>query len=578
MLYKKVVCAITLLCFCIACHVFTCGIVLWYPKSGTDCAIALTIAVNLIKSQHHRGQDGIGLTTCIYKHNRLSTITAHAKQKHGIDEIHKALHKYLLHQSEAPIAFIGHIRYSTYAGSDICYCQPTTHVDAVHNNTMTIAGNFNITNINAVQKWLMEHGVITATTVPSDTEIITALFNYFVHQEPADNIDIVRVVQSTTALLDGGYVFVGALSNGTVFVCRDPAGIRPCFYYENKTYYAIASERHAIVCSCGCTFDDIQELKPGHVLVLSQSAAATCVLFCQTRAHHHCIFERIYLSSAEDPDIFTERKTLGRLLAQRVLAALDYDTTDTIFTYVPHSAHASFIGMIEEAERITENNVHVEHTLITKQKKRRTFITATDKRQKVVSGAYTINPDVIIGPQTTIVVLDDSIVRGTTMRTLLGQLIAQCPKRIVVVSTTPPIIYPDGYGIDMSQIGQLVAFQALATLIQKTESQELLDAIAITACQNPATRSTAQYIWLFYQQIGQVRLEQQIAELLRPNAHDWSGDITVIYQTIDGLHAAMPTHRGDWYFTGAYPTPGGFSMFNRSYLQWYTCAGDARAY
>jgi amidophosphoribosyltransferase len=525
--------------------------------------------------QSNRGQDGIGISAIRYHSDTMYINTVHAINDDALEKVSHTIEQKLRHnytnESLKKVAYIGHIRYSTYAGIAEEYCQPIVHSTK---SSLCLAGNFNITNSADVCTFLHKKGIDTLPE--SDTGIIIELINYFWDQESKDTIDHIRVLKKTTELLDGGYVFAGCFPDGTLFVYRDPAGIRPCFCYTTDTHTIIASERSAIQEVYACSFDEIKALEPGHLILIASDST-----YIQTRLHdvipaRHCIFEQIYFSCAKDPIIYAQRKELGMHVAASVLEALQGNTQNVIFTYVPNTSYTAFCGMIEEIERLKECTIQ-SIQLLQKNKQKRTFISSSATRQEIVSSIYEYSAYPIT-PDDTIVILDDSIVRGTTMRHIIQQLAQLNPKKIIVVSATPPIMYPDCYGIDISQIGQLIAFQAAISILQKNGNQYLLDAIAKQAYNNISStqKSDRDILHQLYHHIDKKSLEMEIANLLYPHS-GWQGELHVMYQTLDGLYTSMPGYTGDWYFTGNYPTPGGYKVLDRSYLQWYQGI-DNRAY
>ena len=491
--------------------------------------------------------------------------------------------------------YLGHVRYGTHSTNSMRCCQPYVCKNSVASKTFALAGNFNMTNSKELCEQLVACGLMP--TSESDTQVILELISYCIKQEHialaatykdmqgkaladriAQEIDIVQVLHNASQSWDGGYVFAGMLGNGDSFVCRDPAGIRPGFFYVNDEVIAAASERSALVNVFNVDMQEIHELKPGHVLVIKKDGSYAETLFTQPLPLRRCSFERIYFSRGADPAIYQERKALGAQLAAPVLQALGDDIENAIFAYVPNSSEYAFIGLIEELNRVTGKAVRVEK-IVHKNQRLRTFIANDGNRRNLVARLYTATKG-IVSPEDTLVIIDDSIVRGTTLReSIIKELSMLNPKRIIFLSSAPPVLYPDCYGIDMSQIGRFIAFQAAIALLKEKGQESLIEEIKNNCLTQKSMACEQMVNWLqkLYASCSLEELCAKIAQLARPADLAWQGDIQIIYQTIQGLHAAMPDYSGDWYFTGDYPTSGGFKVLNNSFLQW--CSGcDKRAY
>jgi amidophosphoribosyltransferase len=400
-------------------------------------------------------------------------------------------------------------------------------------------------------------------------------------------------------------VFASLVGNGDAFICRDPAGIRPAFMYVNDEVVACASERGALANVFNVEPDEIQQVKPGHIVVIKRDGTIEDTEFTPPLELRQCSFERIYFSRGNDPLIYNQRKRLGANLAPRILKVLGDDIDRSFFSYIPNTAETCFLGLLEavggalrsiEADVIWDkiqdgsvsredlsklNHTRVQTELIAhKDQRLRTFITHDAARRDLVAHIYDITRG-LIEKDDTLVVVDDSIVRGTTLRESIITSLSQLnPKRIVIVSSAPPIMYPDCYGIDMSQIGKFIAFEAAIALTKDVENESVLDDIA-TKCKAqedlPVTEMENQ-VKVLYDQFSLKEISCKIAELVRPSNLDWNGQLDVIYQDVEGLRAAMPGYSGDWYFTGNYPTPGGNAVVNRAYLNWYNGNDSKRAY
>jgi amidophosphoribosyltransferase len=393
-------------------------------------------------------------------------------------------------------------------------------------------------------------------------------------------------------------VFGGLLGHGDAFVCRDRCGIRPCYYVSNDEYFAAASERAALVNVFGVTPDEIEELTPGHCIVIKRDGRIIAAPFVDetqlaVTEPTPCSFERIYFSRGNDSQIYQERKALGRMLAKRVLDLVDWDVENTVFSYIPNTSETAFLGLVQESERLLQERqseeavrllergaatvegirpIFARHLRVEKvahkDQKLRTFITDDEHRGTLVAHAYDVTPGVVKSTDT-LVVMDDSIVRGTTLRdSVIHMLAGLDPRRIVVVSSAPPIKYPDCYGIDMSELRKFVAFQAAMEILRARGDEALLEDVyqACLAQRDAPLGRHRNHVERIYEAISDEELSGQIARIVRPVDVEWSGELLVMYQTVDALHASIPAHQGDWYFTGKYPTPGGYKVLNTSYI------------
>jgi amidophosphoribosyltransferase len=593
----------------------------YHQKYGTYAWGASKLC-ELLEAQYNRGQDGAGIATMQYNMPAGSTYLQRIKnaENNAIDGLvnnflaqFSTLHEVNNDISERDLkhtcsglgeVYLGHVRYGTHSNYHARYCQPYICKNSIAATTFALAGNFNMTNTQELYEQLLQYGL--APTSRSDTQMILESISYFLKHEYARvaqkwvsmqgkelvdtiarEIDLIKVISQAAQLWDGGYVLAGIVGNGDAFVCRDPAGIRPGFFYVNDEVIAVASERTALMNVFSLAVEDIEVLQPGQVLLIKNDATYVQKPFIESLPLRECSFERIYFSRSNDPAIYQERKALGKNLAHQILNAVDYSLENVLFTYVPNSSEVAFIGLIEELNKVcihqnilkkNEKTVRVEK-LIHKNQRLRTFITSDKNRTNCVAKLYSTTKG-IVKPYHTLVVIDDSIVRGTTLReSLLKELIALNPARIIFVSSAPPILYPDCYGIDMSQLGRFIAFQAAVALLkeqgQGTVLKEIYD--ACKAQKGKPAQQLINYVQKIYEQFTADQLSTKIAELVRAQDLMWKGDIQVIYQTLDGLHNAMPEYTGDWYFTGLYPTPGGLKVLNTSYIQWYE-GSDARAY
>ena len=523
-------------------------------------------------------------------------------------------------------AMLGHLRYGTYGGRGAAFCHPYVRRHSVASRNLTIAGNFNLTNSNQLFRALVamglnpvgdtdtgvvleriahalddEHDRLRAASGPGS---FRGLDGERLAEEVATQVDLHRVLASATADFDGGYAFVGLVGNGDAFACRDPNGIRPAFVAETDDVVAVASERAALTTVFGLEPAQVRPLEPGHAIVIRRDGAVIDRPFRAAGPRRECTFERIYFSRGNDPDIYRERKALGRELAPRVLEALGGDADNAVFGFIPNTSETAYIGLVEEVERRvrqargrdlverlragTLTAAHLEQALALsvraekvahKDQKLRTFITHDDARRDLVAHVYDVTPGVV-RPTDALVMIDDSIVRGTTLRESIVTMLARLqPARIVIASSSPPIRYPDCYGIDMSQLGRFIAFEATVKVLRERGSQDLIDETERLCAEQqhlPDDR-LRNHVARLYEAVDHATLEGAVADLVRPTGLGWKGTLQVVYQGLDGLQRAMPEHRGMWYFDGEYPTPGGLRVLNTAFLQWCR-REDARAY
>ena len=618
----------------------------YYQKKYGDAAWGLRKLYLLMEKQRNRGQDGAGIAVVKFnpppgqefllrtrsaKHNAISRIFDTV-----IEDLHAVDSATMSAMTDAQLkekfsflgeAYLGHLRYGTHGGNDEKHCQPYLCANKIPSKNFAIAGNFNMTNSQQLFAQLVNLGI--APTAKTDTKVILDRLDYCLSREHlylteqidtnlsleapenhelikmvSRDLDPVRVLRSAARDWDGGYVFGCMLGNGDVFVWRDPVGIRPAYVYIDDEVVAVASERITLSSIFEVPLKKIQPINPGYTLVIKHTGRMYEKQFREPLERKECMFERIYFSRVNDPDIYQERKNLGKELAPRVLKELGNDIENAVFSYVPNSGEAAYLGLVEEINRLSreqqattlwsniKNNTITQSAikkilnssvraerLIYKDQLLRTFITHDSARNNLIAHVYDITKG-IVKPSDTLVVVDDSIVRGATLReALIRQLSTLNPKKIIIVSSCPPIMYPDCYGIDMSQINRFIAFQAAIEIIKERKEETLLDVINELCLKqnNKALEHIQNYVQKMYTSISHTALEQKIAQLVTPQNLTWKGDIKVIYQTIEGLHKAIPHHKGDWFFTGNYPTQGGYQVVNRSYINQYR-GHDIRAY
>ncbi len=612
----------------------------YYQEQYGDAAWGLRKTYLLMQKQYNRGQDGAGLGVVKFdmpagdpfllrvrsdKHNAIERIFD------AITEDTERLSNAITAETELDAkrtcrflgeTYLGHLRYGTHSGNSMAMCHPFVRKSNIASRNIALAGNFNMTNSNELFAKLVEYGLDPVGD--NDTQVILEKISHFLNDEHerlikkhsnlegrelavkvSQELDLGRMLKKAAQYWDGGYVFASIIGNGDAFICRDPAGIRPAFMYINDDVVACASERGALANVFDVDPDEIQQIPPGHIVVIKRDGTINTTEFKTPLELRQCSFERIYFSRGNDPLIYKQRKRLGANLAPRIMRVLGKDLDNALFSYVPNTAETCFLGLLEAvggALRCTEadliwdkiqdgsvtrndlsklNNTRVKAELIAhKDQRLRTFITHDAARRDLVSHIYDITRG-LLEKDGTLVVVDDSIVRGTTLRESIITSLSQLnPKRIVIVSSAPPIMYPDCYGIDMSQIGKFIAFEAAVTLTNEAGNAALLDEIA-AKCQEQEQLPVLQIqnqVKALYEQFSLKEISTKIAELVHPKNLDWNGKLDVIYQDVDGLRAAMPEYTGDWYFTGDYPTPGGNAVVNRAFINWHSGDDEKRAY
>lgn len=570
----------------------------YYAKQYNDPSWGLKKLLVLMEKQRHRGQDGAGIAAV-----KFDVPTGHEymhrlrfASKNGLDHILEQASADM--QSKEPLylgeVMLGHVRYATHSGLDVGCCQPFLRSHSVAGRNIIFAGNFNMTNTTDILTQLQEWGLSPISD--SDTQIILESFTYQLDrqyeimarksnlsgrkaiEDIAQNLDLVQVLKNASAHWDGGFVFCGVLGNGDAFCCRDAAGIRPGFVYLNDDIFAVASERVVLMDTFDIQAKDVVEIKPGHVIVVKRDGAIIQNRFSSLLPEKQCSFERIYFSKASDPQIYQERKNLGRNMAQRVYAAINGDLENTVFTYVPNSSQPAFQGLLDEIAAISGKHGRSE-VLVAKSQKIRTFISSDQERVEAGLRIYDITHGAI-KPGDTLVVVDDSLVRGATFRDfLMKKLSSLNPKNILLVISAPPVLYPDCYGIDMSQLGRFVAFQAAIDIRKERKQDYLLQEINTLALQQNKLSANKMHnvVKKIYDGITEEELSKKIAQLITPKDINWHGEFNVIFQTLDGLHNAIPNYAGDWYFSGDYPTAGGYKVLNTAYLNWFGSL-DVRSY
>lgn len=591
----------------------------------------------LLQKQRNRGQDGAGVATIKLDtgpgHRYISRKRSNSPQY--LTDVFKGIFDHFDNCTEEQLddphwlkankpytgeLLLGHLRYGTHGVNTIETVHPFLRQNNWMSRNLVIAGNFNLTNVNELFEELVELGQYpkeksdTVTVMEKighflDDEV-QRLFNWFkpegysnreINNLISEHLDMQRVLQRSSRKFDGGYVMAGMVGHGDAFVMRDSSGIRPCFYYHDDEIAVVASERPAIQTALKVGYSEVKELKRGHALIIKKNGAVEELFIKDQLPRQSCSFERIYFSRGNDKDIYKERKELGRLLAPKVLKMVDYDIKHTVFSFIPNTAEVAFYGMIEglneesnklkqkqileagpdiskeKLEEIFSINPRIEK-LAVKDAKMRTFIANDAIRGKMMSHVYDVTYGCIENDVDTVVLVDDSIVRGTTLRDSIIQTIAMLhPKKIIVVSSAPQIRYPDCYGIDMSKMKRFVAFKALVKLLEENNMSHLLQE-TYDLCVEQKSKPPEEMInpvQKLYERFTYEEVSAMIAKIITPD--NLKPKVEVIYQTVDDLHAACPDNTGDWYFTGNYPTPGGVRVVNNAFIN-YMDKKDSRGY
>ncbi len=516
--------------------------------------------------------------------------------------------------------FLAHLRYGTFGRNSIESCHPFLRQNNWITRNLALAGNFNLTNVDELFDVLLEVG--QHPKEKSDTVTVLEKIGHFLDEENDDmvaefnalgfsksdtyqkiakNLNIERILKRASSDWDGGYAMAGLFGHGDAFVLRDPSGIRPAFWYEDDEVCVVASERCVIQTAFRLTYEQVQELTPGSALIIKKSGEVSEVQINEPTEQKSCSFERIYFSRGNDYDIYKERKTLGKLVVNQVLKAVDYDLDNSVFSFIPNTAETSFYGMIkgledylndekfkaimsldskptaEELRAIIYQRARIEKIAI-KDAKLRTFITQDDARDDLVAHVYDITYGSVVRGKDNLVVIDDSIVRGTTLKQSILRILDRLePVKIIVVSSAPQIRYPDCYGIDMAKLGDFVAFDAAIHLLKERGQTNVIEEV-YRKCKEQEGLPKEQiknYVKEIYKSFTAEEISAKIAELLTPPSIQ--AKVEIIYQTIENLHLACPENLGDWYFTGNYPTPGGNKVVNKAYINFIE-GSNQRAY
>ena len=582
----------------------------------------------LMEKQHNRGQDGAGLVclnvdfapgskylhrTRSIKPNAINDVFKQIEKsfkKNGVNS--KVINDANWAKKNLPFAgelYLGHLRYGTYGKNNIESVHPVMRENNWKSRNLVLAGNFNMTNVSELFQILISLG-----QHPKDfNDTVTVLENvgHFLDTENQkqfdnfkkkgysnrdisplieENLNVPEILRESSKKWDGGYVIAGLIGHGDAFVMRDPWGIRPAYYYHDDEVVIVASERPVIQTVMKVTYDFVHEVPHGHALIVKKKGQVSIEKIREPREKRACSFERIYFSRGSDRDIYQERKKLGELLTPQILEAIDGDVKNTVFSYIPNTAESAFFGMVQGVEEhmkqekkkqilalgntINEKDIwdiisprpRVEKVAL-KDIKLRTFISQDSGRDDLVGHVYDITYGSVNRDTDNLVIIDDSIVRGTTLKQSILRILDRLgPKRIVVVSSSPQIRYPDCYGIDMAKLGDFVAFRAAIELIKEAGKETIINEVykRSKAQEGLPKEEIKNYVKEVYAPFTQEQISDKIAQLLSPK--DINAEVRIVYQSVDNLHKACPDHTGDWYFTGDYPTPGGNKVVNTSFI------------
>lgn len=587
----------------------------------------------LMEKQHNRGQEGAGIG-CVNLKARPGNEYVYRERGLGsgaISEIFDNARKRIIAAQESnedsnnlPFLgeiYMGHLRYSTTGKHGISYVHPFLRRNNWKSRNLLLCGNFNITNVEEVFSKVVEEG--QHPRIYSDTVILLEQIGYYLDKENQrlynqfkaegfdgvaltnkieDNIDFANVIQEPSKTWDGGFVICGANGSGDIFILRDPNGIRPCFYYLDDEAFVAASERPVIQTAMNVRIGDIKELEPGEAIMVSKHGKVTTKQILPKLDNQKCSFERIYFSRGSDADIYKERKLLGKNLTEKILKAVDYDLDNTILSFIPNTAEVAYIGMCEgvdeyekelqckeilkldshapgfpdKIKEILNKRVRKEKIAI-KDIKLRTFIAEGKSRNELAAHVYDVTYGQVKNDVDNLVIIDDSIVRGTTLKQSIVRILDRLhPKRIVVVSSSPQVRYPDYYGIDMSRMAEFCAFRAAIALIQERGMGDLITSTykKCKAQEDWKKEDVVNYVKEIYAPFTDEEISNKIAEMI--TGPEIKAEVKLVYQSIEGLHNAIPNHPGDWYFSGNYPTPGGNKMVNQAFINWYEGNPDKR--
>ena len=593
-----------------------------------------------MEKQHNRGQDGAGVANIKFDvEPGKRYISRHrALGQQAIQNIFEHIHSRFADVREkhpeklknpqwlkenygfSGELFLGHLRYGTFGKNSIESCHPFLRQNNWMTKNLVLAGNFNLTNVDELFDLLVNIG--QHPKEKSDTVTVMEKIGHFLDEENemlyqkfklkghskkeiseliAKELNVSEILKNAVTDFDGGYSLVGLLGHGDAFVVRDPSGIRPAYYYCDDEIAVVTSERPAIQTALNVPFENVREIKPGYALIIKKDGHVGEYKVTEPLEKKSCSFERIYFSRGSDKEIYKERKELGRLVCTNILKSIDYDVKNTVFSFIPNTAEVAFYGMlkgmddyvdyikkkkllelgslhdVEKVDEILSIRPRVEKIAI-KDAKLRTFITEDNSRDDLVAHVYDITYGTVREGKDNLVVIDDSIVRGTTLKQSILRILDRLgPKKIIVVSSAPQIRYPDCYGIDMAKLGDFIAFRAAIALLKESGKEYLIDEIyyKAKAQENIAKEKKVNVVKEIYESFSADEISDKISELLKPRGI--KAEVQIIFQTLEGLHRACPNHKGDWYFSGNYPTPGGNKVVNRAFIN-YVEGKNVRAY
>lgn len=584
----------------------------YYEKKYGNKFWALNRMYLLMEKQHNRGQDGAGLTSIKFKVNQGEQYI-HISKSNSSKPIQDVFAKAFNNDDYLGELFLGHLRYGTFGKNDLDYLHPFLRESNWRSRSLVLAGNFNLTNMDELIDKLIDLGQHPVKV--ADTAILLEKLGSFVDREVEklfqnyklegynnneisplieENINIPNLLKRASKNWDGGFVIGGMMGHGDAFVLRDANGIRPCYYYFDDEIAVITSERPVIQTTFNIPFRNVKELEPGNAIIIKKTGKISIErIFEPLENPKKCSFERIYFSRGTDADIYKERKALGRGLRDSVLKSIDYDLKRTVFSYIPNTASVAFQGLAQSLSKwvddkrmeeilihrneitpellndIFSNSLRREYIAV-KDVKMRTFITNAKDRDDMVAHVYDITYGQVRNLEDNLVVLDDSIVRGTTLRRSIIRILDRLhPKKIVIASSAPQIRYPDCYGIDMSILGDFIAFNAAVQLLKERGMEGLLYNVyqKCKASLSLPKEEIINHVKEIYSPFTYDEITKKISELITPE--DSVAEVEVVFQTIEGLHNACPNHKGDWYFTGDYPTFGGNKVVNKSFINYF---------
>ncbi len=598
----------------------------------------------LMEKQHNRGQDGIGIGCVklnmplgqpyIFRRRDAARDSMASVFRKELKSFNKMARKGILDPEDPESVkkqfdfggevLIGHLRYGTSGEFDSGSCHPYLRRSNWPTRTLMVMGNFNMTNTGELNSKLMDRGQHPVFGTDTQTVLEEIGFHLDEHHTDlyrklrdqgvdgreipeliSDQIDLPSIIRESADPWDGGYAISGVVGNGDMFVMRDPRGIRPCHVYEDDEVIAFASERVPLMTVFESSKEEVKEVEPGTLTIVRRDGSQSTQRFHDERPKSPCSFERIYFSRGNDPSIYRERKAMGAALVDQVYKSIGEDFDKTVFAFIPNTAETAYYGFLDGLRLLRRQQVRAEileasqkgvlteelldglimrnwprgEKAVHKDIKMRTFISQEKGRAQLVSHVYDITYD-LVKKGDALVVLDDSIVRGTTLKESILKILARTnPRKIVICSTAPQIRYPDCYGIDMSELGKFIAFQATVNLIKRNGNNQLLEQV-YQACKAELKKPSAERInqvKRIYEDFSDEQISAEIGRMVSPEDIDWNGEVEVVYQTIDNLRACIKGPCGDWYFTGDYPTPGGFATVNLAYVRWYEGA-DGRSY